>query len=249
MPTTTVRTRAGAAKARALYNAQKPCSVSGCTQHRDGFSRYCAVHRKRLQHQGHPLQRPIMAKELEAYEQRVLLDWQRLKASTGTDPFDIMAANWKVAVKAAKDQLEMEKAGLAPANSQDSRNHLVDLVCLEGVEVSRWVPRIIALHLFQDDHPGEFQTDSAFFVQIGKLVWMKRHGVREASEGVPGWFASHAAQRGQLPSLRRREAMGRTLSAYAGKAIAHSLSRHRQEKEERAAARGKADEVFCLATI
>ena len=189
-----------------------------------------------------------MAKELEAYERRVLLDWQRLKATTGIDPFDVMAANWTVAVKAAKDQLELEKAGLAPATSHDSRNHLVDLVCLEGVEVWRWVPRIIAMHLFQDDHPGEFQTDTAFFCQLGKSAWLKRHGVREAAEGLPGWFTSHAEQRGMLPSIRRREAMGRTLSAFAGKAIAHSLSRHRQEKEERAAARGKADQVFATNT-
>ena len=248
MPTT-VRTRAGAAKARALYNAQKPCSVPGCTHHRDGFSRYCTVHRKRLQHQGHPLQRPIRAQELEAYERRVLLDWQRLKATTATDPFDVMAANWNVAVKAAKDLLEIEKAGLAPPTSHDSRNHLVDLVCLEGVEVWRWVPRIIAMHLFQDDHSGEFQTDTAFFVQIGKLVWMKRHGVREAAEGFPGWFISHAEQRGQLPSIRRREAMGRTLSAFAGKAIAHSLSRFRCDREQQKSAEARTHAMFSMANL
>lgn len=244
--TTSTHKGTGAAKARALYNARLPCSVPGCTKHRDGFSRFCDVHRKRAQHQGHPLQRPIMAKELDAYERRVLLDWQRLKAISGIDPLDTLAANWGIVVKAAKDQLEIEKSGLAPATSHDARNHLVDLVCLEGVEVWRWVPRIIALHLFQEDRSREFQSDEAFFVQIGKLVWLNRKGVREASEGLPGWVTAYAEQRGQLPSIRRREMMGRTLSAYASKAIAHSLTRHRQEKQQLAAARAMADEVFSL---
>lgn len=75
---------------RKAQGSSLPCSVSGCTLHRDGVALYCKHHAIQYRRNGHPLARPLTAKEGKKEAQEVA----RLLASNPEHPGIVAAADW-----------------------------------------------------------------------------------------------------------------------------------------------------------
>ena len=77
----------------------RECILDGCSKPRKGFSIYCSNHHKTKARHGHPLQRPVTARELKPYIKAVAL-WFEERARDDTE--DLLRRTWIAQVQDAE---------------------------------------------------------------------------------------------------------------------------------------------------
>jgi hypothetical protein len=205
------------------------CAAPGChgSTSPKRHSPYCARHRRTLDRQGHPQQRPVTLQHLAPYLKRVKA---RIKGNRESEAWAILQQRWTTIADHAREVLRKRDAGL-PFVTYEARAAAALLAVDAAVQPLEVVTVIMAVYLLGAFEPRRFASERSF-----RFVLVRR--VRRLAPAAVGSYWNQKTQRvtavyREAPP-RATECMGNWLADVFAAAGAQLAALERAADEHRA---------------